>query len=166
MPRHLAPTAIVLTASLLSVAGCAPINNDRLTVGGHNLTPSLSPPPVPHETVASDSSPSLTTIDRSDWEPTHFLVPVEVVEHHPHYTELEPRYARATPRQRDEFPTTDSAFDLGADPGAQVWEMLSGPFWGAFDVVAFIPRAVIEPPGSVVTSPRPGEVDHVRTDKQ
>lgn len=141
------------TLALWLGQGCSAINNDRLTVGGECVTPCTDHEGANAVKLEPASGPSLTTIDRADWEATTIRVPQDTVEHHPHFTQMQPRYANATLRQRGGHPTADSAFDLGAEPGAQVWEMLSAPFWAGTDIALFPLRAVHEWPGSTVTTP-------------
>lgn len=134
-------------------ASCAPIDNDRLTVGGVAAAPALTADGTVDAPLTPAEGPSLTSVSRGDWPAETIAVPIDPVEHHPAYTAPQPRYSRSTLRQRGGYPTEQSVADLGADANAQVWEMLAGPVWGAMDIVLFIPRAIGEGPGATTRSP-------------
>lgn len=141
-------SGIPATRRLLSVlamcmaSGCAAIDNDRLSVGGANLAPSIQRDGAP-AALQPAAGPSITSVDRAEWQPVSAVIPVDQTAHRALYTRLQPRYARATARQRGEYPTPESAFDLGGDAGQQAWEALAGPARAGVDVALLLPRMAI-----------------------
>ncbi len=136
-------------------AGCARVNNDRLTIGGETM-PAIAALSSPRDSGSEArwqaSGPSLLAGARDHWEPTAIIVPIDATAHHPHYTTTHPTYSRS-PRARGVYPTAESALDLGAPAGPQAWELVAASFHAAADVILFIPRAVVAPPCSPTTSP-------------
>jgi hypothetical protein len=133
------------------LAGCAKIDNDRLTVGPENVSSLSGPQDAQRLTPAR--GPSITSIGREDWEPVTITVWTDGVQHNDHLTDGGPHYTRAAARQRAESPTVDSSHELGLGGGAQAVEGLAAPFRAAWDVVMFLPRGIAA--GSETrTSPR------------
>lgn len=146
------PPALLL--GLIAASGCATIDNDRLTVAGDSLPVVAGAEGHEAAPLQQATGPSVTSVDRTHWPEHEIVVWQDGVRHHPHFTSDQPRYAKATARQRGAYPTAESALELGADPGAQVWEGFAGPVWGGMDVVLFLPRAIaIGGPGALVASP-------------
>lgn len=143
-------TAAILALSAGALAGCATIDNDRTTVGGEALTAIDESGVAPFE---EPSGPSVIGPDRDNWQEVTVLVAVDTTQHHPNLTNGGPAYAKATPRQRGEFPGAEDALDLGAAEGDQVAEMFAAPFHAGWDVVMAIPR-LIAAGGKAQTSPR------------
>lgn len=157
MPRSLPLSILVhssLLAGFLAISGCATIDNDRLTVAGDSLPVVAGAEGHEAAPLEQATGPSVTGVDRSHWPEHEIVVWQDGVRHHPHFTSEQPRFAKATARQRGAYPTAESALELGANPGAQVWEGFAAPVWGGMDVVLFLPRAVaIGGPGAMVASP-------------
>lgn len=156
MPRARMLPFLTVSVCLIGClgAGCATVDNDRLTVADQPLpvtedAEGRGAPPLKEAT-----GPSVTGVDRSNWPEQEIVVWQDGVRHHPRFTTNQPRYANATARQRGAYPTAESALELGDDGGAQFWEGFAGPFYGGMDVLLFIPRAIAYGgPGSIVASP-------------
>ncbi len=160
---------IGLSLLLVTLSGCIAPQNDRLTEGH-------GPAAVKFEAfsrdsgraanpVASDggsggqggriasSPPTLTGLDRSNWDRTVVAVPVDGTAHHPTYVQRL-IVTDSTARQRQEYPTAESALELTQGSGeTQAWEaplqsvqafrdLLLGPF-----------RLIGQPPWRVRWSP-------------
>jgi len=145
--------SLAMAACSFAAAGCAHLDNDRLSLGSGehlvNIADIAAPAPMPPASGAS-----LSGMDRSHWEERVFLVPADPVSHRPHYTSLGPAFTDSTPRQQARAPSVRDALDLDADRGAQCAEALAGPFAAALDIILFLPRAVQQPPGSITASPQ------------
>lgn len=173
--RSLAIIAAAATGVMLTA--CASDDNRRLTIGDDVTLRSL-PPTVPEpilddrgEPVArpapADDQPSLAGLDRSNFEPIVFAVPIDGSRHQPEVTEPF-RLTDETPRHRGEFPTATSAL---IEPSSSGWttagEVLIAPLW-AFGDAALLPgKLVIDPVFETVGSPdertgRTPEFDHER----
>ncbi|MGD9689199.1 MAG: hypothetical protein AB7K52_00380 [Phycisphaerales bacterium] len=100
--------------------------------------------------------PSLAagTLDRSAWTIRRVVVPAGVTQNRPTYA-TGPTYAQSTARQRGEYPTIDSALDLGTHESAwsEVYEALAWPFWAGLDVALMPARMIAQPPWETVNSP-------------
>lgn len=144
---RLTPPARLLVLTGLSVLtmwlgqGCAAVHNDGLARYHSDAAP-----------ITQATGPSLVGGGREHWDASELTVPIAETEHHPTYTALEPSYGR-TPRSMGAHPTIQSAFDLGDSSSAPFWEGVAAPFHAASDVVLFIPRAIMTPPGTQVASP-------------
>lgn len=154
----LRPSSRLIILSTLSTLtmwlgqGCAVVDNDRTTIGGDEV-PALRGHAQRGGTGATAADgPSLVAGSRDHWENAPIVVPIDGTKHHPHYTPAQPNYSSST-RSRGAYPTAESSLTLGSDAGLQAWEMIAAPFHGAADVVLFLPRAVLMPPGSVMSSP-------------
>jgi hypothetical protein len=78
---------------------------------------------------------SITSLDRSAWGATRFLVPVDAIERRPRYTRSV-IFNKTSARSRGEFPTVTSALDAPTTPGAeqQVLEAAAAPVAAAADI--------------------------------
>jgi hypothetical protein len=105
-------------------------------------------------------TPSVVSIDRSNWQETRFVVPVSGVNHHPHYTDEKPRFARQTARARGEYPTQATVLEMGnhkfTDQGGSLaLEGVAAPIRAMWDILKFPVVATRRGnrPFSVVQSP-------------
>lgn len=147
-------TAVLVLTLPVSLLACASADNVRLTIADAPL------PAVDAErrmAIGADAqAPSLASLNRDNWEQIDVVVGIDVTEHQPTYTRLQPDYANATARQRGEHPDARSSLELGGDANAQVGEAFGAPFWAAMDVVLFPIRLFrAGSPGEVVWSPDP-----------
>jgi hypothetical protein len=156
----LLPVAL-LSAALLT--GCIAEQNDRMTLGRSVQLEGFFPPaatePPEGVPVLADQPPTLTSIIRSDWEPTVIFVPVDGTAHHPTYAE-HLRLANSSTRQRREYPTPTSALELteGSEQD-QAWEAAGNFGLTVLDLVLLLPRLIVEPAWRVRWSP---DVAHAR----
>lgn len=141
---------VLLGAAALAVGGCAHEQNDRLRLGRCEKLPVFRV--EPHE--LPPAGPSVTGLDRSDWEPVVFVVPVNGVAHSPQYRP--PVFDLDTlGRQRGDFPTVLEALDKGEpDAGEDIWLAARAHGWAVLDALALVPRLVIRPPTATNWSPR------------
>ncbi|MEM8834667.1 MAG: hypothetical protein AAGD00_02490 [Planctomycetota bacterium] len=147
-------TALLVLTLPATLLACAAPDNDRLTIADRAL------PGVDPQSRASigpeEHAPVLARLERDDWATIDVVVGIDVTEHQPTYTRLQPYYARETARQRGEHPDARSSLELGGDACAQVAEGFGAPFWAAMDVVLFPVRLFTDgAPGEVVWSPDP-----------
>ena len=70
------------------------------------------------DTQRADDPPSLTSLDRSAWEPSVYSLPVDGTQHRPTYRVQFPNGPSTLKRQRGEYPTTSSALELD---GGSTW---------------------------------------------
>lgn len=151
----MSPRATLLVLLAASVpGGCVSRKNDGLGLGGV-LVPEAVAPPGPGIALSSDQ-PSVTSFSRDDWERTEFLVPVLGVAHKPMYTKSASR-VKVTPRQRGEFPTTESAMDLVAGSAKrQRREAFWAPFRALGSAILLVPKMFYQRPWQSQWSPRTG----------
>jgi hypothetical protein len=149
MNASAAPIALCLACPLLW--GCVAVDNDRHVIGRS----------VPVEAVTAWSrepgatpadGPSVAGADRSTWQRTEYLVPVDGTYHWPTYT-FPPPTPEETDRQRGIAPTPLTALEMDKTNGAQAAETLEAPIVAAVEILAIIPRMFIEPPWVAVRSP-------------
>lgn len=93
-----------------------------------------------------DDSPSLLSLDRTNWAPTVVVSPVDGVAAHRSYAN-EGFIARATARQRGDHPNALSALDLSGTTRVEQWaESWLNPGIAFLDVALLVPRMVIHQP--------------------
>lgn len=156
------PATCLALAALALTAGCAVEDNLRLTVG--ESVPMANLPPVmpdaregpagsaDHASVPGDA-PSLTGLDRTGFESSELLVPIDGVAHHPHATlPLTTRTEHA--RHRGEFPTMETVNEQN-DPGSldRLSEMVTVAAWNLVETLWIVPALVIDPAWETVSSP-------------
>ncbi|RNC82169.1 MAG: hypothetical protein ED559_10420 [Phycisphaera sp.] len=156
--KHVLP----LIAIALTATGCAVEDNYRLNVNDSVTLQSL-PPAVAdersgligsadHNDIPGDG-PSITGLDRSNFEASKFSVPVDRTYHHPHYTHpiavLEDHA-----RQRGEFPKYTTVFEQD-DPSMleQSYEYAAVSVWSVVELAWMAPSLVISPPWATTHSP-------------
>lgn len=145
------------------LCGCVS-QNERNTIGNNLPVEAISEPA--HELTAwdagrpeamADDAPSLSGVDRSDWNTVTYLVPVDGVGHRPIYRS-DHRLLHYTARQRLEHPTAESALELDGQPQApihaeEVAETLSQPLIALGEAVLIVPRLIVEPQTRIDRSP-------------
>lgn len=145
---------LIVAASALALGACAHHDNNRLTIGKTVELPALSGT-APGIAVTS-TEPSVTTVDRADWEPLAFDVPIDGTAHRPTYLRVRTT-VRETARQRGESPTAESALDLVAGTHRQQRrEAMTQPFRALGNAFLVVPRMVYHRPWKTVYSPREG----------
>ncbi|MEM1166592.1 MAG: hypothetical protein AAGI30_09925 [Planctomycetota bacterium] len=116
-------SSLLLAAPALAavLAGCA--RNDRLTIGDLDQELTVRLPAVSEPApLAPATGPSVTGLDRSGWQTTVIVVPVDEVSDIPTLRIPPVRFTDATARQRGEFPNAFSAVTPVSDQGDQVAE--------------------------------------------
>lgn len=129
------------------LAGCVALDNGRIDASVLPDRPHNRPPgPLPAD------GPSIHSLDRSNWRQTTYIVHPWAVAHSPTYRPDRSRLEH-TRRQRGEYPTADSALDIGEGQNEPMrWEALAVPPLAFFDAVLIVPRMVFDQ--------RPRSVDH------
>ncbi|MFG0245797.1 MAG: hypothetical protein ACF8MF_07085 [Phycisphaerales bacterium JB052] len=109
--------SILLCLGSLSMVSCAQRLNDRLTLGGRLVSPSLDQ----NRTTSFEArSPELfaeSVPARSGWRPTQFLVPLDGVVHGHRFLLSPPLRSNAPARTYGRFPSSCDALD----PQAHSW---------------------------------------------
>lgn len=158
--------AVASVASLLPLAGCVS-DNDRLTIGQEVKLEVFSTGSddaarvahggslVPEENVWTVGR-TPQSINRSGWERTEFLVPVDGTGHRPTYTAWV-MLKNSTARQRGDFPTATSALELtDGFTDEQFTESWTAPMVTFGSVFAIPVRLFVEPQWTVRRSPAMG----------
>ncbi len=154
--------ALPLIAIALTATGCAVEDNYRLAVDDSVPLQSL-PPAVAdersgligsadHNDIPGDG-PSISGLDRSNFEASKFSVPVDRTYHHPHYT-LPIAVLDDHARRRGEFPKYTTVLEQD-DPSMleQSYEYAAVSAWSIVEFAWMIPSLVISPPWSTTYSP-------------
>ena len=109
---------LLVTAILTTLAGgCAYPLNAPADLVGAELPALLAPAPG----LAHDESPSVTSLDRSDWELVRVVVPSRQVEHPP--TFVSPKTWGYPP----EYPTAVDALYVEANPASDTGQLVWQP---------------------------------------
>jgi len=142
MVTHMANRRISFLGSCAVVAlcagGCMAPSETSPRIGGEVALEAIEPLAEPEPPLTKE--PSLTSIDRSEWEEVVFLVPVDNRYLFPGAS-LRPDYTDALVRQREEFPTAESVVALNGPAFPQQLESVAAPIWAAWDFVS-LPRAL------------------------
>lgn len=155
-------STVPLIAIALSLTGCAVEDNYRLAVG--DSVPLQALPPVvadertgmigssDHDAIPGDG-PSIVGLDRGNFEPVQFLVPIDKTYHHPHYT-LPITTLDSQARQRGEFPTHESVLEQN-EPSAleTLYEYVAVPAWSIVEFAWMVPSLVFNGPWTTTSSP-------------
>lgn len=137
--RMLVPTALF---AALALTGCAH-DNDRLTLGDRTSNESVTLDTITSGPgISPAAGPSISSTQRTDWEPVTILCPPERVDSCPSLTQLQPQYS--SDRRHGNYPTADSALTLDDNRMAAA-EFASAPLWAAWDIVLMIPRSIAAP---------------------
>jgi hypothetical protein len=144
-------TLAVLAAAM--AAGCVHERNESLALHDTILMEALGPE-RPGIALTSES-PSVTRIDRSGWEPTTVVVPVDGTAHFPTYVRVFST-VKETRRQRGEYATELSALDLdGGSESKQQLEAVTQPFRALGNALLILPRMIFyRRPWQTLQSPR------------
>lgn len=146
----LAAQAAVLA---LSAGGCAGDLNRRAVLGGGVEIPALDPREPAELGVMSLAGPRAERIDRGDWDPQTYLVPVDGTVHGPDWQRaagpIDPLSARALGL----FPTTGTAVEAGSRPGREALEAVVEWAGTIIEPAFLVVRSVSQPPWSAVQSP-------------
>lgn len=154
MPRRQQPpttaTRLAACAAIAASAfatGCTSERNTRLTLADSVEISTLQPsPPQEFPPHFEPVEPSVVSIDRANWQRTEFLVPVDGIIHTPFHANHF-RWADQLPRQREEYPTPESALDR-THPRAEMRQIVEGifaPAVAASDIILFLPRTFARP---------------------
>ena len=145
--RH--PSLLLCTVGLLgfSVAGCTTDLNARTTIGAARTLPALTP-----DGGGSDENAATTRLDRADWAPTEFRLPVDGVVHGPLWRSRV-SFDETPARQHGLYPTAETALQLGEDGDVIAWGMVVEPARTLFDLFAMPVRMVLDPPWGREQSP-------------
>lgn len=116
------------------------------------------------DTQRTDDPASLTSLDRSAWEPVVFALPVDGVRHRPEYRFLAGNGTDTLRRQRGEYPTAASALEL--DGGARAshqrfFESITEPIHAGLELVRLPFIFALQSPWSETWSPL-GSYDRVK----
>lgn len=133
---------IVLLAA--GVGGCVDNANQRLLIGDDvtlaSLPPEVVEPTINEDGMAvapeppADDAPTATGLDRSNFEPVTYRVPIDGTRHEFHgFDELS--LTSETARQRGEYPTALTALETGGTSSSrdQAFEILLQPAFVAVD---------------------------------
>lgn len=129
-----------LAACVCSLSGCVE-SNSRNRVGDDITLPAFQPGSrvlSSEDAQRADDTASLTSLDRSGWEPVAITVPVDGVRHRPEYRFFAPVGPSDLGRQRGEYPTAISALDLdGGRPSsrARFFESILTPIHASIELV-------------------------------
>lgn len=116
------------------------------------------------DTQRADDPPSLTSLDRSAWEPTVYSIPVDATHHRPNYRTNFQSGPNKLKRQRAEYPTTASALELDAGStwsGDRFFESILEPIHASLELVAMPVAMAIHQPWRMAWSPT-GSYERVR----
>lgn len=151
-----ARATLLVAAAMLAAAGCSRTLNEEHTIGTGDRRVTIETIATPMEQSAPGASgagaaqavePSLTSLDRDNWESVRVSVPNAMPAHQPVYRA--DVYDNTTvERSRGRFPTFESATQLSNDKGedAQTREALLAPFVAAGDILLWPARAAYKRP--------------------
>lgn len=142
---------LVCTVGLLGVtlAGCTTDLNARTTIGAAQTLPALA---QAEEGPGQPEDVGATRIDRADWAPAEFRVPVDGVVHNPLW-HSRVSFDEEPARQYGLYPTAETALQLGEDGGVIARGMLVEPVRTLFDLFAMPVRMVFDSPWTRAQSP-------------
>jgi hypothetical protein len=152
-------------AGILALAACASLlpgcveSNSRNRIGEDLALPAFQPGTrvlSSEDVQRADDTASLTSLDRSGWEPVAIAVPVDGVRHRPEYRFLAPIGARDLRRQRREYPTAISALDLdggSSSSQARFFESILTPIHASIELVRLPFVMIMDRPWQETWSP-------------
>ncbi|HZW09023.1 MAG TPA: hypothetical protein VFF69_03890 [Phycisphaerales bacterium] len=149
MPRRPPPAVLCATLGALALCACTRQANDRLALGED-----IVPAAFAHEAQRTPTDARVLGLDRSNWEPMVYEIPVNGVAHQPIYAPT--TFGLETlPRQRGEYPTSLSSLDLGEpSPASDLGQMFRSHGQAVLDAALLLPRLVLRPPTATDWSPR------------
>ncbi len=159
---------IALAASVCFLPGCVE-SNSRNRVGDDITLSAFQPGSrvlSSEDAQRANDTASLTSLDRSGWEPVAITVPVDGVRHRPEYRFFAPIGTSDLGRQRGEYPTAISALDLdGGRPSSQArfFESILTPIHSSIELVRLPFVMIMHRPWQETWSPLgPESYDRVR----
>ena len=168
--RNTAPISIASVISLGALVALIPAcaeSNSRNRIGDDVTLRTFQPASQvlsSEDTQRADDPPSLTSLDRSGWEPAVYSLPVDGTQHRPTYRVQFPNGPSTLKRQRGEYPTTSSALELD---GGSTWssdrffESILEPIHASLELVRMPFAMVIYQPWRKAWSPM-GSYERVR----
>lgn len=120
--------------------------NARSTIGAARTLPAI------HGAGTLIADGPTTRLDRTDWAPIEFRVPVDGTVHAPIWR-TRAAFGDTPARQHGLFPTAETALDLGGHCGEQIGAGFVEPVRAVVDLAALPVRMFIEPVWSPVQSP-------------
>jgi len=140
-----------LAAGLLGgLTGCTDINA-RTTIGAEREIPALAATDTLAGAGAGETP--LTRLDRGDWAPIEYRLPVDGTVHPPAWRS-HARFSDEQRRQHGLYPTAESALDLDAPRGEQALRGVTEPARALADVFIMPVRMVLDPVWDLEQSPR------------
>jgi hypothetical protein len=138
--------SVVGVASLLWSSGCMDLNS-RSTIGADRALPALeaASPATPDEVRA-------TRLDRADWAPIEYRVPVDGTVHAPLWRSRV-AFSDEQRRQHGLYPTAESSLDLGAPADEEAVRGFVEPVRALADVFLMPVYWVIDPVWDLEQSP-------------
>ena len=148
---HRTRSLVAILGAAAALSGCTSPENDRFRFGEDGMIPAFQSDAAALPT--DDQIPSVTGLDRSNWEPVVFVVPVQGTAHQPTYApgvfDLD-----SLPRQRGDYPTVETSLDLGEpDSGTEFWFAARTHGMAVVDTVMLLPRLVMRPHEATDWSP-------------
>jgi len=130
-------------AAIATLTGCQQHSNLRLEIGQAERLPALA------DATAADApqadAPSVESLGRENWSTVTYVVPVDGVSHNADWRRLDPD-AGSSRRATGAYPTPPEALLLEeASRGEQAWTFLTGPVYGAAELL-WMPISAITTP--------------------
>jgi hypothetical protein len=150
--------AIACPVAALLLTGCISTQNDRITIGQTVRLEGFAASPVPPAagTIPPGEQvqvPSITSLDRSNWQTTPIFVPVDGTAHNPTYAKRV-LVTDLTRRQQRRYPTAQSGLELyGGSERQQQVEALYNDGMAGLDILLLLPRMVWNRPWQTRWSP-------------
>jgi len=114
MREHVRWIRLAAVGATAAAGGCLAEPNERLEVGTELRMETLRDAPT--DGAVSDDAPSLQGLSREGWAWSAVVVPVDGTDHRRTYSRHVAR-ARALARNRGEYPTAESALEIGGKDG-------------------------------------------------
>lgn len=152
-----AVTRLLIPATLAGLAtGCTQFN-ERNTIGQSTQINPINQTGQAPAIDMTDDATSISSLDRSSWQKTQFLVPVDGAGHQP-TGRHDYREVVFTNRQKGIYPTAESAMDLDGKPqreilGEEIAETAGAPLVAMLDLISMPVRLVFDPPTRLKRSP-------------
>ncbi len=109
---------VLFLIALIKLTGCTQPLNDRLTLGGSYLSPTLGKHSDNHTSLETPSQSLLasTPKPRADWTPTQYISPMDSVAHSQTFLIFVPPKKTDRPRIYGRFPTRRDALKSHSSP--------------------------------------------------
>ncbi len=142
-------TTLALAALAALLTGCTSAENDRFRFGDGAPLPVFQPA----ADTLTDPTPTVTSLDRSGWEPILLDVPVHGTAHQPTYAPSA-FTSDALARYRGEYPTAETCLELAETDASEDIRFAAATHGMAIvDTALLIPRIIIRPPTATDWSP-------------